>query len=48
MSDLFTTLSAAIAMIRDGDVFAIEGFTHLIPFAAAHERLPQRREEETS
>ena len=31
-------LSEAIAaIVRDGDVVALEGFTHLIPFAAGHE-----------
>jgi glutaconate CoA-transferase, subunit A len=43
MSDLFTTLSQAIALIGDGDVVALEGFTHLIPFAAAHEIIRQGR-----
>lgn len=43
MSDLFTTLPEAIALIRDGDVVAFEGFTHLIPFAAAHEVIRQGR-----
>src|SRR6187549_3283042 len=43
MSDLFTSLSEAIALIRDGDVVAFEGFTHLIPFAAAHELIRQAR-----
>ncbi len=29
--------------LRDGDSVAMEGFTHLIPFAAAHEVIRQRR-----
>lgn len=29
--------------IHDGDVVAVEGFTHLIPFAAGHEIIRQRR-----
>ncbi len=29
--------------MRDGDVVAMEGFTHLIPFAAGHEVLRQQR-----
>lgn len=38
------SLSAAIsANVRDGDVVAMEGFTHLIPFAAAHEVIRQGR-----
>lgn len=39
-----TTLAAAVAdLVADGDVVALEGFTHLIPFAAGHEILRQRR-----
>src|ERR1700733_14599840 len=30
-------------MVRDGDVVALEGFTHLIPFAAGHEIIRQGR-----
>jgi glutaconate CoA-transferase, subunit A len=41
-----TTLSEAVAsLVRDGDVVALEGFTHLIPFAAGHEVLRQGRRE---
>jgi len=29
--------------VRDGDSVALEGFTHLIPFAAGHELIRQRR-----
>jgi len=29
--------------VRDGDVVALEGFTHLIPFAAGHELIRQKR-----
>jgi glutaconate CoA-transferase subunit A len=29
--------------VRDGDCVALEGFTHLIPFAAGHEIIRQRR-----
>ena len=37
-------LSHAIEQfVRDGDVVALEGFTHLIPFAAGHEIVRQRR-----
>ena len=32
-----------MARIKDGDVVALEGFTHLIPFAAAHELIRQQR-----
>jgi glutaconate CoA-transferase, subunit A len=39
-------LSAAVAeLVHDGDAVALEGFTHLIPFAAGHELLRQRRVE---
>ena len=34
---------AVAANVRDGDCVAMEGFTHLIPFAAAHEVLRQGR-----
>src|SRR6187200_1363930 len=41
-------LSAAIAeLVRDGDVVALEGFTHLIPHAAGHELIRQERRELT-
>ena len=41
---MITTLSAMIAShVRDGDCVALEGFTHLIPFAAGHELIRQRR-----
>jgi glutaconate CoA-transferase subunit A len=33
--------------VRDGDVVALEGFTHLIPFAAGHEIIRQRRRDLT-
>jgi len=37
------TLPEAIAdLVHDGDTIAMEGFTHLIPFAAAHEIIRQR------
>lgn len=37
-------LAAAIAThVHDGDSVALEGFTHLIPFAAGHEIIRQRR-----
>ena len=41
-----TTLEDGIAgIVRDGDAVAVEGFTHLIPFAAGHEILRQGRRE---
>jgi glutaconate CoA-transferase subunit A len=40
----FLPLAAAVEeCIRDGDSVAMEGFTHLIPFAAGHELIRQRR-----
>ncbi len=40
----FCTLERAIGEnLRDGDVVAMEGFTHLIPFAAGHEIIRQGR-----
>jgi glutaconate CoA-transferase subunit A len=32
-------------MVRDGDTVALEGFTHLIPFAAGHEIIRQDRKD---
>jgi glutaconate CoA-transferase, subunit A len=41
-----TTLQEAVAeLVSDGDSVALEGFTHLIPFAAGHELLRQNRRE---
>lgn len=41
---IFCTLEQAIGEnLRDGDVVALEGFTHLIPHAAGHEIIRQRR-----
>ena len=34
-------------LVRDGDTVAIEGFTHLICFAAGHEMIRQRRRDLT-
>ena len=38
---------AIAALVRDGDTVAIEGFTHLISFAAGHEIVRQRRRDLT-
>jgi glutaconate CoA-transferase, subunit A len=41
-------LDQAVAeLVEDGDSVALEGFTHLIPFAAGHEIVRQRRRELT-
>jgi glutaconate CoA-transferase subunit A len=44
----FQSLKEAVAdNLRDGDVAAFEGFTHLIPVAAAHEAVRQGRKDLT-
>lgn len=41
---VFASLREAVAtLVHDGDTAALEGFTHLIPFAAGHEVIRQRR-----
>ncbi|AWY01617.1 3-oxoadipate--succinyl-CoA transferase subunit A [Marinomonas primoryensis] len=41
---IFMTLKEAISStVKDGDSVALEGFTHLIPFAAGHEIIRQKR-----
>jgi glutaconate CoA-transferase subunit A len=41
---VFCSLRQAIGRsVHDGDVVAMEGFTHLIPFAAGHEVIRQQR-----
>ena len=45
---VFLPLADAIAAyVHDGDTVAMEGFTHLIPFAAAHEIMRQGKRELT-
>ena len=42
------SLTDAVAeLVHDGDTVALEGFTHLIPFAAGHEIIRQRRRDLT-
>lgn len=43
MARLLGLREAIDEFVRDGDSVALEGFTHLIPFAAAHEIIRQRR-----
>src|SRR6266853_6279547 len=38
---------AIAAAVHDGDTVAMEGFTHLIPHAAGHEVIRQRRQDLT-
>jgi len=47
MARLLPLADAVEETLRDGDVAAFEGFTHLIPFAAAHEAIRQRRRDLT-
>src|SRR5687767_12645160 len=47
MSKLVTMREAVAAHVHDGDSVAIEGFTHLISFAAGHEIIRQRRRDLT-
>lgn len=43
MAEITTLADAVAEMVHDGDEVALEGFTHLIPFAAGHEIIRQRR-----
>jgi glutaconate CoA-transferase subunit A len=43
MSRLLSLAEAIESVVRDGDTVAMEGFTHLIPHAAGHEVIRQRR-----
>ncbi len=45
MGNLSTLADAVQGLVRDGDSVALEGFTHLIPFAAGHELIRQGRRE---
>ena len=47
MSKVTTMRDAIAELVRDGDSVAIEGFTHLICFAAAHEIIRQRKRDLT-
>lgn len=43
MAEWLSLSEAIAANVRDGDSVALEGFTHLIPFAAGHEIVRQKR-----
>jgi glutaconate CoA-transferase subunit A len=43
MAELTTLREAVAELVGDGDTVAMEGFTHLIPHAAGHELIRQRR-----
>ena len=47
MSKVTSMRDAVAAIVHDGDVVAIEGFTHLICFAAGHEIIRQRKRDLT-
>ena len=47
MSKLVTMREAIADLVQDGDSVAIEGFTHLICFAAGHEIIRQGRRDLT-
>ena len=46
-SKVVSMQDAVARLVRDGDVVVIEGFTHLISFAAGHEIIRQRRRDLT-
>jgi glutaconate CoA-transferase subunit A len=43
MAEISSLRDAIASLVRDGDSVALEGFTHLIPFAAGHEIVRQKR-----
>ena len=45
MAEITPLRDAVAQLVHDGDSLALEGFTHLIPFAAGHEILRQGRTE---
>ena len=47
MAELLALDEAVAELVDDGDTVALEGFTHLIPFAAGHEIIRQRRRDLT-
>jgi glutaconate CoA-transferase subunit A len=47
LAEITTLREAVAALVSDGATLAMEGFTHLIPFAAGHEVIRQRRKDLT-
>jgi glutaconate CoA-transferase, subunit A len=47
VGDVVSLREAVTELVRDGDSVALEGFTHLIPFAAAHEVIRQEKRDLT-
>lgn len=43
MASILSLKEAVAEFVHDGDTVAMEGFTHLIPFAAGHEIIRQKR-----
>src|SRR6201988_5084181 len=43
MADIMSLAEAVTELVHDGDTVALEGFTHLIPVAAGHAIIRQRR-----
>ncbi len=43
MAEITSLAQAVDALVQDGDKVALEGFTHLIPFAAGHEIIRQAK-----
>ncbi len=47
MAEILSLADAVSFLVRDGQTVALEGFTHLIPYAAGHELVRQGRRELT-
>lgn len=47
MASILSLKEAVAEFVHDGDTVALEGFTHLIPFAAGHEMIRQKRRDLT-
>src|SRR5579872_227825 len=47
MAEIMDISEAVRNYVQDGAAVALEGFTHLIPFAAGHELIRQRRKDLT-
>jgi len=45
MSKIMSMKDAIGRFVKDGDLIVLEGFTHLIPFAAGHEIIRQRKKD---
>jgi glutaconate CoA-transferase, subunit A len=47
MAEIVSLADGVAAVVHHGDTVAMEGFTHLIPFAAGHEVVRQGRRDLT-